>query len=488
MLAAVEAGFTRFRPVCMTALAMIIGMSPMALGLGEGGEQNAPLGRAVIGGLIFATVATLLFVPVVFSIIHGRHAAAPGQKARRPPSLERLMPDKNPDAGPDHGASAGTAAAFNAARAEALGQDCARRGGGRSRWWASAGGCGRPISTAAWTDDQAIPTVQIIKPETNMKGGVLNLPGDVQAFTTAPIYAQVSGYVRKWYFDIGATVKTGPAAGRTRHARSGGPGCSKPAPIWSTPRRRKSLSAATAKRWDALFAQGAVSRQDKDEKDADLAAKNAAVAAAQASLYSVASQENFRRLVAPFDGVVTSRAVDVGALVTVGNDATPPLFTVSDQSKLRIYVRVPQNYAAYIRPGMTVSFSVPQYPGRTFHATLVASAGAVASATGTVLVQFGMDNHDGALQPGSYAEVKFPLPRRRQRHPGARHRPDVPRRRHAGRHGGCQQPRQTQDHHDFRAILGAAVDVGSGISAEDRIIDNPADALQEGDEVRVAGK
>jgi RND family efflux transporter MFP subunit len=229
-----------------------------------------------------------------------------------------------------------------------------------------------------------------------------------------------------------------------------------------------------------------VSRQDKDVNDADLASKNAAVAAARAGLFSVSSQEAFRRLIAPFDGIVTSRAVDVGALVTVGNSATP-LFTVADLSKLRIYVRVPQNYASYIRPGMTVSFTVPQYPGRIFHAVLVASAGAVASATGTVLVQFGLDNKDGALQPGAYAEVKFPLP------PGA-DGVRVPATALMFRDEGMQVATvDATNHVKLKTVkivrdLGAAVDVNNGISPNDRIIDNPADALRDGDEVRVANR
>ena len=164
-----------------------------------------------------------------------------------------------------------------------------------------------------------------------------------------------------------------------------------------------------------------------------------------------------------------------------------PLFTVADQSKLRIYVRVPQNYAPYIRPGMTVSFTVPQYPGRTFHATLVASAGAVASATGTMLVQFGVDNSDGALQPGAYAEVKFPLPAGAN---GIR----VPATALMFRDEGMQVATvDATNHVKLKTVtiardLGASVDVGSGVSPSDRIIDNPADALQDGDEVRVANK
>jgi len=327
--------------------------------------------------------------------------------------------------------------------------------------------------------------VQIIKLATNKKGGALNLPGEVQAFTAAPIYAQVSGYVRKWYFDIGARVKKGQLLAELDTPNLAGQSEQARANLVNAQAAQK-LSVATAQRYDALFAQGAVSRQDKDEKDADLAAKNAAVAAAQASLYSIASQENFRRLIAPFDGVVTSRAVDVGALVTVGNNATP-LFTVSDQSRLRLYVRVPQNYASYIRPGMTVSFTVPQHPDRTFHASLVASAGAVASATGTVLVQFGLDNVDDALQPGAYAEVKFPLPAGAN---GIR----VPATALMFRDDGMQVATVDANNRvKLKTIviardLGASVDVGSGLSPTDRIIDNPADALQNGDEVRIANK
>jgi len=393
------------------------------------------------------------------------------------------MPDKNPDAGPDpaseqllrHSTPPGLKRWGKTALAVAV--VIVIVGIGWRLW--------RAHTTVAWTDDQAIPTVQIIKAATSNKGGVLNLPGEVQAFTAAPIYAQVSGYVRKWYFDIGARVKKGQLLAELDTPNLAGQSEQARANLINAQAAQK-LSAATAQRFDALFAQGAVSRQDKDEKDADLAAKNAAVAAAQASLYSVASQENFRHLVAPFDGVVTSRAVDVGALVTVGNNAAP-LFTVSDQSRLRIYVRVPQNYAPYIRPDMAVSFVVPQYPGRTFHATLVASAGAVASATGTVLVQFGLDNQDGTLQPGTYAEVKFPLP------PGA-NGIRLPATALMFRDEGMQVATvDASNHVKLKTIsisrdMGATVDVGSGVTPQDRIIDNPADALQDGDEVRVAGK
>jgi RND family efflux transporter MFP subunit len=338
---------------------------------------------------------------------------------------------------------------------------------------------------AVWADDQAVPSVTLVQlPKVKGNGGI-SLPGDVQAFTSAPIYAQVSGYVKKWYVDIGAHVKKGQLLAELDTPDIAGQAASARANLVNAQAAQK-LSAATAQRWNALFAQGAVSKQDKDIKDADLDSKNAAVAAAKANLFSLSSQENFRRLVAPFDGVVTSRAVDVGNLVTVGNAATP-LFTVADESRLRVYVRVPQNYAPFIHPGLVASFTVPQYPGRIFKAELIASAGAVAASTGTILVQFGIDNADGALQPGGYADVTFPLP------PGA-NGVRVPATALIFRDAGMQVAVVDKTGHvklktvTITRDMGAAVDIGSGLAASDRIIDNPADSLQDGDVVRVAGK
>jgi RND family efflux transporter MFP subunit len=340
-------------------------------------------------------------------------------------------------------------------------------------------------SAAVWADDQAVPTVKLVQlPKVKGNGG-LTLPGDVQAFTSAPIYAQVSGYVKKWYVDIGAQVKKGQLLAELDVPDIAGQTASARANLVNAQAAQK-LSAATAQRWNALFAQGAVARQDKDIKDADLDAKNAAVAAARANLFSFSSQENFRRLVAPFDGVVTSRAVDVGNLVTVGNAATP-LFTVADVSRLRIYVRVPQNYAPIIHPGLVATFMVPQYPGRVFKASLIASAGAVVASTGTILVQFGIDNADGALQPGNYAEVNFPLP------PGA-NGVRLPATALMFRDVGMQVATVDKTSHvklktvTITRDMGATLDIGSGLAPSDRIIDNPADSLEDGDAVRVAGK
>jgi RND family efflux transporter MFP subunit len=342
-------------------------------------------------------------------------------------------------------------------------------------------------STAEWTEEQAIHTVRLVKPVAAKSGGGLNLPGEVQAYSSTPIYAQVGGYVQKWNFDIGAKVKKGdllvqidPRTYEAALAQARGT------------LARDSATLANTKvdltRYQALAAQNAVSAQQLAAQQTAVNAQSGIVESDRALVAQASINLAYTRIVAPFDGTVTSRAVDVGNLVMAGSPSSAtPLFTVADQSRLRVYVRVPQNYASYIRPGMNVSFSVPQYPGRTFQATLVASAGAVASATGTVLVQLGLDNQGGALQPGAYAEVKFPLPSGAN---GVR----LPATALMFRDEGMQVATvDATNHVKLKTIMisrdmGAAVDVGSGLSTKDRVIDNPADALRDGDEVRISNR
>ena len=243
----------------------------------------------------------------------------------------------------------------------------------------------------------------------------------------------------------------------------------------------KEIAAATGRKIVAIPAD---LRQDADAKDSDLAAKNAMVASAQANVAHLEAMESFKRLVAPFDGIVTTRAVDVGALVLVGTPGATPLFTVADQKKLRIYVRVPQTDAGAVRPGMTANFTVPEMPGRNFTATLAASADSVASASGTQLLQFNADNSQGLIKPGDYAEVHFTLPAGK----GAVH---VPATALMFRdQGPVVATVDAGNHVKIKVItigrdLGSAVEVGAGLSLEDRVIDNPPDAIRDGDLVRV---
>ncbi|HEY4274650.1 MAG TPA: efflux RND transporter periplasmic adaptor subunit [Rhizomicrobium sp.] len=335
---------------------------------------------------------------------------------------------------------------------------------------------------ARWAQDQDVRTVQLIK-LSGVKTGTLILPGDVQSWNNAQIYARVSGYVRKWYVDIGTPVKAGQLLAELDTPDLDGQVAQGVADL-NTAIANQKLSAVTAKRWDALLAQGAVARQDADAKDSDLAAKTAIVASARANLTRLQAMESFKRLVAPFDGIVTTRAVDVGALVLVGTPGATPLFTVSDQKKLRIYVRVPQTDASAVQPGMKATFTVPEMPGREFTATLGASADAVASASGTQLLQFQTDNADGIIRPGSYAEVHFSLPPGK----GTVH---VPATALMFRDQGPVVATVDDTNHvkikvlTIRRDLGASVEAGSGLSLTDRVIDNPPDAIRDGDLVRI---
>ena len=334
-----------------------------------------------------------------------------------------------------------------------------------------------------WAADQDVRTVQLIK-LAGLKGGALILPGDVQAWTSAPIYSRVSGYLKNWYVDIGAHVKTGQLLAELETPDLDGQVAQGRADL-NTALANQKLSAVTAQRWDSLLKQGAVARQDADAKDSDLAAKTAIVASARANLDHLLAMESFKRLVAPFDGVVTTRSVDVGALVLVGTPGATPLFTVADERKLRIYVRVPQTETGAVQPGMTASFTVPEFPGRTFTATLAASASAVASASGTQLLQFQTDNAQGLIRPGDYAEMHFTLPPAK----GAVH---VPATALMFRDEGPMVATVDANGHvkmkviTIRRDMGTSVEVGAGLTLADRVIDNPPDALHDGDPVKVA--
>jgi RND family efflux transporter MFP subunit len=335
---------------------------------------------------------------------------------------------------------------------------------------------------ASWALDQDVRTVQLIK-LSGTKSGALILPGDVQSWTNAQIYARVSGYMKKWYVDIGARVKAGQLLAEIETPDLDGQVAQGKADL-NTAIANQKLSALTARRWDALLAQGAVARQDADAKDSDLAAKTAMVASERANLDHLEAMESFKRLVAPVDGIVTTRAVDVGSLVLVGTPGATPLFTVADQKKLRIYVRLPQTDASAVQPGMTATFTVPELPGREFTATLAANANAVASASGTQLLQFQADNAEGLIRPGSYAEVRFTLP------PG-KSAVHVPATALMFRDQGPVVATVDAGNRvrmkviSIRRDMGSFVEAGAGLSLNDRVIDNPSDAIRDGDLVQI---
>jgi len=230
------------------------------------------------------------------------------------------------------------------------------------------------------------------------------LPGTVQSFLEAPIYARTSGYVKAWYTDIGAPVKKGqllaeldtPEIDDQLHQAEADLG---------TAEANGKLADSTAKRWQALVATDSVSKQENDEKAADAAAKNAAVLASKANVARLQQLESFKRVVAPFDGIVTARKTDVGALINAGSGIGPELFHVADTSKLRVYVQVPQAYVPLVKAGMAASLRFVEFPRRDFPATVARTAEAMDATARTLLVELQVDNAQHELLPGGYTEV-----------------------------------------------------------------------------------
>ena len=262
---------------------------------------------------------------------------------------------------------------------------------------------------AKWTQAQAMPSVAVVTPQRGKEARELVLPGNVDAYYSANIHGQVKGYVQDWREDIGAKVHQGEVLA-----------------VVDTPELDQSVAVAqselakakanlalakvTAARWDSLRASAAVSQQAADEKEADAKARAADVEAAQSNVDRLKAEKGFANIVAPFDGVVTARNVDVGSLVRADGTNAPALFTVADIHQMRIYVAVPESYAASLKDGMKATLELPEYPDRTFDATIVTTSHAIDQKSRTLLVELIADNKAGLLAPGAFARVHFEIP------------------------------------------------------------------------------
>lgn len=335
---------------------------------------------------------------------------------------------------------------------------------------------------AGWTAAQATPTVSVIRPQAARSGAALTLPANLQALNSAPIFARTSGYVRKWYVDIGDTVRTGQTLAVLDAPEVDQQLLAARADL-QTAQANRQLAASTAARWQNMLSKDAVSKQETDEKVGDLAAKTAVSNAARANVSRLQFTQGFTRLIAPFSGVVTSRSTDIGNLVTAGTAASTPLFTVSDVTRMRAFVRVPQSYSAQVHPGMHVTLTLPEYTGRTFDAVLTRTAGAVDPRSGTVLIELQAANGDRALKPGAYAQASFPLA-------ATSNAVTLPASALiTGEHGTQVALVGADGRARLKTVTiaqdrGAVVEIGAGITASDRVIDNPPDSLQTGDAVR----
>jgi RND family efflux transporter MFP subunit len=335
---------------------------------------------------------------------------------------------------------------------------------------------------AASASALSVPTVNLVSPSA-VAGASLELPARIEAWARAPIYARVSGYLQRWNVDIGAPVKSGQLLAQIetpdldqqlRQAQA----------ELATARTNLGLSESTAQRWQSLRAAGAVSKQGIDEKMGDFAAKQSMVQALQANVERQLALKRYSSLVAPFDGVVTARNIDVGALVNVGGAAGSELFVVSDIRRLRVYVQVPQRQVALIRPGSSAQLAVPERAGRTYSATVQSMAQAINAGSGTMLVQLVVDNATKELLPGAFATVRFELP--------AGQAIAVPPGALIMGKNGVEVATVDRDSRvrikrvTVERDLGNVVQLASGVDRADRIIDSPPDGISTGDLVRVA--
>jgi membrane fusion protein (multidrug efflux system) len=336
-----------------------------------------------------------------------------------------------------------------------------------------------------WTDDQAIPTVAVVLPDARALSASFDLPGRLEAYYRAPIFARVNGYLKSWSADIGARVKAGQVIAEIEAPDLDQQLLQARADLASQQASAK-LSEATLTRRRTLIPSNFVSMQEIDERTADLSNKNAAVNASQANVERLEALAGYKKITVPFDGVVTARDTDVGALINAGGGSGPPMFVVSDITKLRVYVNVPQSYVPSIRIGAKGVITVPEYPNRTFPATVEASSQSVDVGSGTTRMQLGLDNSSGALLPGSYANVRLNL----QREGVPLH---IPASALIFNQSGLRVATVGADDKVlFKTVtiahdLGKEIELGSGLSPDDRVIVAPPDGLADGDEVRIAG-
>jgi RND family efflux transporter MFP subunit len=336
----------------------------------------------------------------------------------------------------------------------------------------------------AETAQVALTAVSVVSPKPSAPAEEIILPGNVQPFITSPIYARTNGYLKKWYFDIGAHVKEGQLLAiidtpevdqQLQQIMSN----------LETAKANLALAQITKNRYQGLLKTNAVSQQDADNAAGTYNANKAIVDANQANVNQLKALQSFEKIYAPFDGIITARNTDIGDLINSGSSSTArtDLFHISQPGKLRVYVNVPQEYSQGIKVGMTADLSLAEFPGRKFQGTLVRTAEAINATTRTLLIEISVDNPSGTLLTGSYAEVHLKIPTQAStlllpvnslifRSDGLR----------VGvvKDGKVALTTVTPGH-DF----GSQIEIVSGLNPTDQIIVNPPDSIVSGQQVQI---
>ncbi len=334
------------------------------------------------------------------------------------------------------------------------------------------------------TLDSAIPTVTVIHATRGAAAEEVLLPGNAQAYVATPIFARTNGYLKSWNFDIGAHVKSGELLAEIETPEVDRQLDQARADL-ATSQANLELSQTTADRYQSLLKSDSVARQDVEDRVGDLHAKKAMVDSAAYNVKRLEEMQHFQKVYAPFDGVITARNIDIGALINAGSNASgKELFDIAATSKLRVYVNVPQAYSRDMKPGAHADLTQAEYPGRKFAGTIVRSSDSIDPSSRTLLTEVDVDNPSGELLPGAFLSVHLKLSSK----VGT---VVVPVNTLIFRSQGMQVAVVRDSKAELVPIVigrdyGTEVEVVSGLTPRDQIIENPSDSLTAGTEVRLA--
>ena len=334
------------------------------------------------------------------------------------------------------------------------------------------------------TEDTAEMTVVTVKPAVSDQGDELVIPGTVLAYMEAPIYARTNGYLKRWYEDIGSHVHRGQLLAELETPEVDRQLSQGRADL-ATARANANLAQTTNQRYQALAARQAVSRQDAEDRAGDATAKAAAELSAEENVKRLADLQSFKRVTAPFDGVITARNTDVGALINAGQSSGTELFRVADVHVLRVFAQVPEGYAEQIQVGLQADLFLTQHPGRAFPVYAVRTSRSLDPTARTLQVELQLDNAHEQFLPGAYAEIHFkmPSPTKTLRLPANTmlFRADGLQVATIGPDNTVKVKNVTQGR-DF----GKTVEIIDGLDADDQVIINPSDSIEDGVKVRIA--
>ena len=336
------------------------------------------------------------------------------------------------------------------------------------------------------TEEAAIPTVAVVSPQEGAPLQEIVLPGDTQAFSDAPIYARTSGYLKRWYFDIGAHVQKGQLLAeietpeldqQLQQARAD----------LDTAQANLNIAKITADRWQDLVSTGSVSQQETDQAVSNLSAVKAAAESSAANVRRLEQLQSFEKIYAPFDGIITARNTDIGALIDAGANTQPrELFHMAAIRTLRVYVSVPEVYSRAARSGAPAALTLDEFPSAIFHGRLVRNANSIDIASRTLLVEVDVDNPTGKLLPGAYVFVHLKLP-------DQTHSVTIPSNTLIFRKEGLQVGLVRNGKAELVPVkisrdYGNSVEIVSGLQATDAVIVDPSDSLVAGMPVRLSSK